>query len=142
MATYQYKDWLFVQVLAALSEEFDRSMGYDAAIDYLKEKGVEYFNRETDPSKGYGNSITVDVTTAVDAANFKELVFGTLAEGNMMISRINDFDKLYFEPTGTAVLFIYKDRPGLLGKLVSLWQKRALIFTIYEILMILVVIIP
>ena len=46
-----YKDWLLVQVLAALSEEFDRSMGYDAAIDYLKEKGVEYFNRETDPSK-------------------------------------------------------------------------------------------
>ena len=113
-----YKDWLFVQVLAALSEEFDRSMGYDAAIDYLKEKGVEYFNRETDPSKGYGNSITVDVTTAVDAANFKRIsVRGTLAEGNMMISRINDFDKLYFEPIGTAVLFIYKDRPGVIGQI-------------------------
>ena len=35
----------------------------------------------------------------------------------MMISRINDFDKLYFEPTGTAVLFIYKDRPGVIGKI-------------------------
>lgn len=113
-----YKDWLLVQVLAALSEEFDRSMGYDAAIDYLKEKGVEYFNRETDPSKGYGNSITVDVTTAVDAATFKRIsVRGTLAEGNMMISRINDFDKLYFEPMGTAVLFIYKDRPGVIGQI-------------------------
>ena len=33
-----YKDWLLVQVLAALSEEFDRSMGYDAAIDYLKRR--------------------------------------------------------------------------------------------------------
>ena len=48
-----YKDWLLVQVLAALSDEFDRSSGYDAAIEYLKEKGVEYFNRETDSSKGY-----------------------------------------------------------------------------------------
>jgi D-3-phosphoglycerate dehydrogenase len=113
-----YKDWLLVQVLAALSEEFDRSQGYDAALEYLKEKGVEYFNRETDSSKGYGNSITVDVTTAVDAANFKRIsVRGTLAEGNMMISRINDFDKLYFEPTGTALLFIYKDRPGVIGQI-------------------------
>mgnify|MGYP005691836541 CR=1 FL=1 len=113
-----YKDWLLVQVLAALSDEFDRSSGYGAAIDYLKEKGVEYFNRETDSSKGYGNSITVDVTTAVDAANFKRIsVRGTVAEGNMMISRINDFDKLYFEPTGTSVLFIYKDRPGVIGKI-------------------------
>ena len=34
-----------------------------------------------------------------------------------MISRINDFDKLYFEPTGTSVLFIYKDRPGVIGKI-------------------------
>lgn len=113
-----YKDWLLVQILAALSEEFDRTQGYGAAIDYLKEKGVEYFNRETDSSKGYGNSITVDVTTAVDAANFKRIsVRGTVTEGNMMISRINDFDKLYFEPTGTSVLFIYKDRPGVIGQI-------------------------
>ena len=109
---------MLVQLLAALSEEFDRSQGYDAAIEYLKQKGVEYFNRETDSSKGYGNSITVDVTTAIDAANFKRIsVRGTVTEGNMMISRINDFDKLYFEPNGTAVLFIYKDRPGVIGQI-------------------------
>ena len=49
---------------------------------------------------------------------FKRIsVRGTLAEGNMMISRINDFDKLYFEPIGTAVLFIYKDRPGVIGQI-------------------------
>jgi D-3-phosphoglycerate dehydrogenase len=35
----------------------------------------------------------------------------------MMISRINDFDKLYFEPVGTAVIFIYKDRPGVIGQI-------------------------
>ncbi|MEA2068338.1 MAG: hypothetical protein U9P12_03975, partial [Verrucomicrobiota bacterium] len=93
-----------------------RSPGYDAALEYLKEMGVEYFNRETDTSKGYGNSITVDVTTSVDAAHFHRIsVRGTVAEGNMMISRINDFDKLYFEPTGTAVFFIYRDRPGVIG---------------------------
>ncbi|MBT8043047.1 MAG: ACT domain-containing protein, partial [Pontiella sp.] len=114
----QFCDWLLVQIVAALSDDFDRTLGYDAAVEYLKEMGVEYFNRETDTSKGYGNSITVDVTTSVDAAHFQRIsVRGTVAEGNMMISRINDFDKLYFEPLGTAVLFIYKDRPGVIGRI-------------------------
>ncbi|MEI6890779.1 MAG: NAD(P)-dependent oxidoreductase [Pontiella sp.] len=112
----KFADWLLVQIVAALSDDFDRTQGYDAALEYLKEMGVEYFNRETDTSKGYGNSITVDVTTSVDAAHFKRVsVRGTVAEGNMMISRINDFEKLYFEPTGTALIFIYKDRPGVIG---------------------------
>ena len=114
----KYGDWLLVQIVAALSDDFDRSQGYDAALEYLKEMGVEYFNRETDGSKGYGNAITVDVTTSLDAAHFQRIsVRGTVAEGNMMISRINDFDKLYFEPVGTAVLFIYKDRPGVVGQI-------------------------
>ncbi len=90
----------------------------ERAYGLLKEMGVEYFNRETDTSKGYGNSITLDVTTSLDAAHFQRLsVRGTVAEGNMMISRINNFDKLYFEPTETAVLFIYKDRPGVIGQI-------------------------
>lgn len=113
-----YGDWLLVQIVAALSDDFDRTQGFDAALEYLKEMGVEYFNRETDTSKGYGNSITVDITTSVDAAHFKRVsVRGTVAEGNMMISRINDFDKLYFEPVGTAALFIYNDRPGVIGQI-------------------------
>ncbi|QBG47979.1 ACT domain-containing protein [Verrucomicrobia bacterium S94] len=113
-----FGDWLLVQIVAALSDGFDRSLGFDAAVDYLKEMGVDYFNRDADTSKGYGNSITVDVTTSVDAALFQRIsVRGTVAEGNMMISRINDFDKLYFEPVGTCVIFIYKDRPGVIGQI-------------------------
>ena len=111
-----FGNWLLVQIVAALSDEFDRTQGYDAALAYLKEMGVEYFNRETDTSKGYENSITVDVTSAVDASNFQRVsVRGTVAEGHMMISRINDFDQLYFEPTGSALIFMYKDRPGVVG---------------------------
>ncbi len=111
-----YGDWLLVQIVAALSDDFDRTQGYDAALAYLQEMGVEYFNRETDTSKGYENSITVDVTTTLDGANFQRTsVRGTVAEGHMMISRINDFDQLYFEPVGAAVLFIYRDRPGVIG---------------------------
>ena len=111
-----FGDWLLVQIVAALSDDFDRTQGYDAALAYLQEMGVEYFNRETDTSKGYENSITVDVTTTLDGASFQRTsVRGTVAEGHMMISRINDFDQLYFEPVGAAVLFIYRDRPGVVG---------------------------
>ena len=34
-----------------------------------------------------------------------------------MVARINDFDKLYFEPAGHTVLFSYPDRPGVLGRI-------------------------
>jgi D-3-phosphoglycerate dehydrogenase / 2-oxoglutarate reductase len=115
-----YSDWLLVQIVAALSDDFDRSQGCDAAVEYLAEMGVEYINREIDTHKGYENSITVDVTTRVDAATFRRVsVRGTVTEGNLMISRINDFDKLYFEPVGAAVIFIYKDRPGVIGTIGS-----------------------
>ena len=36
-----------------------------------------------------------------------------------MIARINDFDKLYFEPKGPTIFFIYEDRPGVLGQIGS-----------------------
>ncbi|MCF7848196.1 MAG: ACT domain-containing protein [Kiritimatiellales bacterium] len=111
-----YGDWLLVQIVAALSDDFDHTQGAVAALDYLKEMGVEYINRETDTSKGYANSITVDVTSSVDAETLSRVsVRGTVAEGHQMISRINDFDKLYFEPVGVATLFVYKDRPGVIG---------------------------
>jgi D-3-phosphoglycerate dehydrogenase len=42
-------------------------------------------------------------------------VRGTVVEGVLMVSRINEFDRLYFEPRGNAVLFLYEDRPGVLG---------------------------
>jgi D-3-phosphoglycerate dehydrogenase len=42
---------------------------------------------------------------------------GTVTENVLMISRINDFHNLYYVPTGHTVVFIYKDRPGVLGQI-------------------------
>jgi D-3-phosphoglycerate dehydrogenase len=42
-------------------------------------------------------------------------VRGTVEEGNLLISRINEFDKLYFEPAGTTLFFLYDDRHGVIG---------------------------
>ncbi|NCC51735.1 MAG: ACT domain-containing protein [Spartobacteria bacterium] len=115
-----YAEWLLVPVLAALSEDFDRSMDFKAAQRYLADMGIEYENRETDSSKGFKNSITVDLTGSVDADNLRHAsVRGTVAEGCLMIARINDFDKLYIDPKGHLVVFSYKDRPGVLGQIAA-----------------------
>ncbi len=113
-----FANWLIVPVTAALSGEFDRSMDPKAARQYLKDMGIEYRDRETDEKKGYGNSITVDLTGSVDANTLHRIsVRGTVAEGVLMIARINDFHKLYFEPKGHTVVFTYPDRPGVLGQI-------------------------
>lgn len=114
----QYAHWLIVPVTAALSDTFDRSSDSKVALKFLKDMGVDYNDREPDQRKGYGSSITVDLTGNVDADNLRHAsVRGTVTEGNLMISRINDFDKLYFEPRGHTVFFTYKDRPGVLGRI-------------------------
>jgi D-3-phosphoglycerate dehydrogenase len=54
----------------------------------------------------------------------KVSVRGTIAENNLMISRVNDFDKLYLEPSGNNFFVEYKDEPGVIGKIASLLGKN------------------
>jgi D-3-phosphoglycerate dehydrogenase len=111
-----YGDWLIVPVVSAMWNEFDRSMDSKAAQQFLKGRGIDYQNRETDEKKGFANSMTVDLTGSVDVSTLRQVsVRGTVAEGTIMISRINQFEKLYFEPSGHVVCFQYKDRPGVVG---------------------------
>jgi D-3-phosphoglycerate dehydrogenase len=112
----RFADWLRVPIVAGIWENFDRSMDTKAAGKFLDDMGIEYVNRKPDKAKGYGNSITVDLTTEIDSDNLKRISLrGTVAEGILMVSRINEFNKLYFEPVGNTVFFLYDDRPGVLG---------------------------
>ncbi|MFA6272856.1 MAG: 3-phosphoglycerate dehydrogenase family protein, partial [Patescibacteria group bacterium] len=111
-----FADWLMVPIIAGIWEDFDRSMDPKAARAYIEGRGIEYINRKVDPGKGYEASITIDLTSQVDSDNLRQIsIRGTVAEGNKMVSRINEFDKLYFEPAGDTVFFLYKDRPGVIG---------------------------
>lgn len=115
-ALHPFGDWLLVPIVAGIWEEFDRSMDSRAARAYLKEMGITYANRDMDAAKTYGNSITVDLTSEVDAGNLRRVsIRGTLTESLLMVSRINDFAKLYFEPVGHTVFVVYDDRPGVIG---------------------------
>lgn len=116
----EYAEWLLVPVISGLSEEFDRSMDHQAARSWLKDCGVDYEDRETDDHKRYENSITIDMTASCgDQQSRSASIRGTVTEGNLMVSRINDFDKLYFEPRGHTVFFIYQDRPGVLVRIAA-----------------------
>lgn len=115
-----FSKWLLPPVVAALSEEFDRALDHSAAVKYLREMGVDYDDRDTDSGKGFGNSITLDLTASTGPETLQHVsIRGTVTEGVLMISRINDFQGLYFEPKGHTVVFIYKDRPGVLARITS-----------------------
>jgi D-3-phosphoglycerate dehydrogenase len=49
-----------------------------------------------------------------------------VTEGVVMVSRINDFHGLYFEPKGPTIVLVYRDRPGVLGQIGSALAKRGI----------------
>jgi D-3-phosphoglycerate dehydrogenase len=105
-----------VPVVAGLWENFDRAADFRSAQAYLAQMGIEYVNHKAEPRKEYEKSITMELTAEVDADNLRRVsVRGTVAEGVLMVSRINEFDRLYFQPFGHTVFFLYDDRPGVLA---------------------------
>jgi len=111
-----FADWLLVPIVAGIWDDFDRSLDFQAARKFLKEMGITYVNREVDDQKGYGSSITVDMTADTGPGGLRNVsIRGTVAAGILMVSRIDEFHKLYFEPIGPTAFFLYDDRPGVLG---------------------------
>jgi len=80
----------------------------------LASKGISLEVRAPDETKGYGESMTIDILQGADRIR-PISIRGTIAEGNIVISRINDFDRLYFLPTGHSLIVEYRDRPGILA---------------------------
>ena len=113
-----FAKWFLPPICAALSPEFDPLQDPEEAEMFLAERGIVVEIRTADESKPYGNSLTIDLSEG-DSAIGRVSVRGTIAEGNMMISRINDFDRLYFVPKGYALVVQYTDRPGVLARITS-----------------------
>ncbi|MDD5706057.1 MAG: NAD(P)-dependent oxidoreductase [Kiritimatiellae bacterium] len=111
-----FAPWLLVSLLSGLWEDFDRFNDYKAAIKFLQDMGIEYVNRAVDAEKGFANSMTIDLIVEESGNRLKRTsVRGTVAEGLLMVSRINEFDRLYFEPDGAMLFCIYADRPGVIA---------------------------
>ncbi len=115
-----FAQWLLTPVTTALSADYDPGLDHKSTLAFLADMGVDYVDRETDEHKAYTNSITIDLIGTVDAEHLvRASVRGTVEEGNLLVARINDFDKLYFEPAGNWVVFSYDDRPGVLGRIAA-----------------------
>lgn len=115
-----FSDWLMIPVVTALGAQIDQPLDDKAAKAFLKEMGIKVTNRATDANKHFENSLTIDLLGTLDSGSLRRVsVRGTVVEGVLMIARINDFDRLYFEPRGPTVFFIYEDRPGVLGQIGS-----------------------
>ena len=115
----QFKEWLIVPIACALDPSFARSLDHKGALNRLNSRGIDYICGDGDQSKGYGNSITIDLVAngENDATLHRASIRGTVTDGHIMISRINDFDQLYIVPEGHMVCFIYEDRRGVLAEI-------------------------
>ena len=112
----QYDKWLMLSLLSGIWEDIDRSTDYSQVLKWLADNQVQYVNREVDSSKHYDNSMTIDLAGVNDRNEVvRASVRGTLAENLKMIARIDEFDRLYWVPTGNALFFEYQDRPGVIG---------------------------
>jgi len=113
-----FANWLTVSALSGIWSDFDRYNDYKAAVKFMREMGVEMLNRETDGDKGYGNAITIDLTVEHPELGLKQFsIRGTLTEGVQAVSRIDEFDRLYFEPFGATLFCLYNDRPGVIASI-------------------------
>lgn len=116
---HQFGKWMLAPITAGISSDFDPYLGEKDAQNFLKSRGIEISDREVDDNKHYGEAITIDLYEGKSVVK-KVSVRGTIAENNMMISRINNFDKIYLEPTGNNLFVEYNDAPGVIGKIASI----------------------
>ncbi|MBN2642584.1 MAG: hypothetical protein JXR78_13105 [Victivallales bacterium] len=120
-----YAEWMLAPITAGISNEFDPYLDSQDARSFLESRGIDYKNREANEAKNYGESMTIDLFEGSD--NITQVsVRGTIAENNLMIARLNNFDKLYLEPTGHTLFVEYTDEPGVIGKIASILGDKSI----------------
>jgi D-3-phosphoglycerate dehydrogenase len=113
-----FSKWMLPPIVAGITSGSELYMDTSDAEEILQERDITLVNREADDSKKYGESMTIDL---IDNKNIKKAsIRGTVAENNLMITRINDFNKLFLEASGNNLIVEYSDAPGVIGKIASM----------------------
>ncbi len=120
-----YSQWMLPPIVAAIASDFDIFLDSSDAEAFLNDRGIVINNREPATDKSYGDAMTIDLFEGKDVIK-KVSVRGTIVEGNLMISRLNDFDKLYLEASGHNLFVKYNDAPGVLGKIASILGENGI----------------
>lgn len=116
---HKFKQYLIPSVIAGIDTSFDPVNDYKDAESYLETKGITLKVIEPSDDDPKAEALVVELVQE-GASISRAAVRGTLAEDNIIISCINDFDKLYFEPEGHNIIFVYQDRPGVLAEITRL----------------------
>ena len=110
----QYKDYLIPSILSGLSIHTAKGKKFDDIQEILQLKGIKFINREVDNKKNYGEAITIDLIRGKHEMSSVS-IRGTIVENCFILSRINQFDKLYFDMEGHNIVFIYPDQTGIIA---------------------------
>jgi len=121
----EYKEYLVPSMVMGMGskDSFDPSFDYEHAITRLEGNGITFTDREADEQKNYGESMTLDLVSGDDAEFNKVSVRGTLTDGHLMISRINQYEGLYFNPVGHSLLVEYKDTVGVIAAITQVLAR-------------------
>ena len=120
----EYAKWLLPPIVAAIAKDFAVEQGPKEAEQFLADAGVEVVNRMVDNNKQYGEAMTIDLFVGGENGIFKGGARGTITENNPMISRLDDFDKLYFNPEGYHLFVEYADEPGVIGRIAGILGEK------------------
>ena len=101
----------------------NREVRHEYFVVEALETGIELVNREVDNTKHYGEAMSIDLFVGGNLI-YKAGARGTITENNLMISRLNDFDQLYLEPSGHHLFVEYKDEPGVIGRIAGILGEK------------------
>ena len=110
-------------IAAGIAAEFALDKAPSDAEHFLSDTGIELVNREVDNNKHYGEAMSIDLFVGGNLI-YKAGARGTITENNLMISRLNDFDQLYLEPSGHHLFVEYKDEPGVIGRIAGILGEK------------------
>ena len=118
-----YAKWMTPAIVAGIAADFAADQGPGDAGEFLAETGIELVNREVDNNKHYGEAMSIDLFVGGNLI-YKAGARGTITENNLMVSRLNNFDQLYLEPTGHHLFVEYKDEPGVIGRIAGILGEK------------------
>ena len=118
-----FAKWLMPPIVAAITPDFTGDQSPKEAEQFLADAGVELINRVVDNSKNYGESMSIDLFVGGNTI-FKAGARGTITENTLMVSRLDEFDKLYFDPAGYHLFVEYADEPGVIGRIAGILGEK------------------
>jgi D-3-phosphoglycerate dehydrogenase len=107
-------------IKGALSRIVEEGITLINAQSKANELGIKTLLREPDNSKGYSDSVTVDIVVRQGEKSCESSVRGKLIEGEPVIVRIGDFHDLGIHPRGNQCFVIYDNKPGVIGTIATL----------------------